>query len=102
MSDQHDLFPAGLSRPQFHRLVDCADRASRLAIADLLNAAMAHLRGAQAAYEHNRMINVRLAETIVAQFKTVLDQWTQLPTNQQHWLAGAMLYFSTLDDTEPD
>ena len=48
------------------------------------------------------MINVRLAEAIIVQFMTATDHLSQLPTNEQYWLAGAMLYFSTLDDSEPD
>lgn len=102
MSDQRNLFPTGLSRSQFDRLADCAESAAQLTPTELLTAARAHLAKAQAAYEHNRMINVRLAEAIVARFKTVVDDWKRLPANERNWLAGAMKYFSTADDAEPD
>ncbi|MEO2033512.1 MAG: hypothetical protein ABGZ35_15650 [Planctomycetaceae bacterium] len=102
MSDQFEFHPVGLTRSQFDRLSEYADRAETISPGQLLEEARQHLEQTQQAHAANRMINVRLAAAIVVVIERVANMWDSLSANHRTWLAAAMLYFSSCDDDEPD
>ena len=102
MSDQFEFHPSGLTRSQFDRLSEYADRAETISPGQLLEEARQHLKQTQQAHAANRMINVRLASAIVDVIERVANSWDSLSANHQTWLSAAMLYFSSCDDDEPD
>lgn len=61
-----------------------------------------HVENAASAAVSNRLINVKLARAIGEVIELVLDQWMSLPDSARYWLAGAMLYFASSNDDEPD
>jgi uncharacterized membrane protein YkvA (DUF1232 family) len=102
MADQLGLFPQGLGRSQLARLTDLSDRAAKMTRAELLQCTQQHLARTRTAFERNRMVNVRLAEAIGQTIEKVTDRWDALPTNARNWFVGAIVYFSSCDDEEPD
>lgn len=48
------------------------------------------------------MINVRLASAIVSVLELVVSDWDSMQGNARWWMRGAMHYFATSDDDEPD
>lgn len=102
MSDQLDLYPAGLTRSQFSRLTSLADEASGRSLADLQSAVQQHLEQTEAAHQRNRLVNLRLATAIGDSIKQVCQRWDSLPANARNWLVGAFLYFASCNDDEPD
>jgi uncharacterized membrane protein YkvA (DUF1232 family) len=48
------------------------------------------------------MINVRLAAAIVSLLEKLVSHWGSLAPNQAFWVKGAMHYFATSNDDEPD
>ena len=102
MSDQRELHPSGLTRSQFGCLSQCAEDGVVLQPKDFLQKAQEHLKNATAAADTNRLINIRLAQAILEVNQKVFDQWDQLNEAHRYWLGGAMLYFSSGNDDEPD
>jgi uncharacterized membrane protein YkvA (DUF1232 family) len=102
MSDQRELHPSGLTRSQFGCLSQCAEDGVVLQPKDFLQKAQEHLKNATSAADTNRLINIRLANAILNVIQTVVDQWDQLSVPHRYWLAGAILYFSSGNDDEPD
>ncbi len=102
MADQLGLVPRGLARSQLAQLSELASGAADLPPAELLSRTQQHVVRARAAHDGNRLINVRLAEAIGETIEQVIDRWNSLPANARNWLAGAIAYFSSCDDDEPD
>lgn len=61
-----------------------------------------HLERTRAAHAQNRLVNVRMAAGIVHVLETLLRDWDSLTDDHAFWLRGAMHYFSTSLDDEPD
>ena len=102
MSDQRELHPSGLTRSQFGCLNQCAEEGAHLQPQEMLQKACQHLENATSAADANRLINIRLANAILEVIQKVCDQWGRLSDAHRYWLAGAMLYFSSGNDDEPD
>lgn len=69
---------------------------------DFLQKAQEHLKNATAAADTNRLINIRLANAILEVIQNVIGQWDRLNDSHRYWLGGAILYFSSGNDDEPD
>lgn len=102
MSDQFEFHPSGLTEAQVDRLSEYADSAELLTPSQMLDEARQHLEQTRLAHAANRMINVRLATAIVDVIERLVKEWDSLPSNARSWLAGAIHYFSTSNDDEPD
>ena len=102
MADQLGSFPQGLGRSQLARLTELSDKAANMTPAELLQRTQQHLTRTRAAHDRNRLVNVRLAEAIGQTIEKVTDRWDSLPAGATNWLAGAVVYFSSSDDDEPD
>ena len=102
MSDQRELHPSGLTRSQFGCLNQCAEEGAHLQPQEMLQKACQHLENAISASDTNCLINVRLAKAILDVIQMVVNQWDQLSGAHRYWLAGAMAYFSSGSDDEPD
>ena len=102
MSDQLNLYPTGLTRSQFDRLSDLADRASGTSLPELLTAVQQHVAQTNLVYERNRIVNLRLATAIGKAIEQVIGSWDELPAVARNWLGGAFLYFVQSDDDEGD
>ena len=102
MGDQLEFHPSNLTRSQFDRLSECALGAETISPHDLLAAAEHHLERTRAAHAANRLINVRLASAIVGVLEELVGTWGSMESNQAWWLRGAMDYFATSNDDEPD
>jgi uncharacterized membrane protein YkvA (DUF1232 family) len=102
VGDQLEFHPSNLTRSQFDRLSDCAQHAEAILPQDLLTAAKQHLDRTRAAHAANRLVNVRLAAAIVGVLEELFRSWSSLGSNQAWWLRGAMHYFATSNDDEPD
>lgn len=102
MTGQRELFPAGLTQSQFKCLDRCAGESKLLPPGELRQRSEQHLKNAETAAESNRLINIRLAKAILEVIRKILDQWETLPEHYRYWLCGAMLYFSSGNDDEPD
>ena len=89
MSDQLELNLFGLTRSQFDRLCEYADRAAGKSPDQLLSDAHRHLEQTKVAHATNRMINVKLATAIVEVIEKVVAEWGSLPGAAKNWLAGA-------------
>lgn len=102
MTEQRELFPAGLTQSQFKCLNRCADESNLLRAEILRQRSEQHLEIAKTAAESNRLINIRLAKAVLDVIRQILDQWETLPGPNRYWLGGAILYFSSGNDDEPD
>lgn len=102
MSDQRELMPTGLTRPQFATLTQHAEAASKLDLETLQRSVQSHLEETHRAYEINRLVNARLAEAICDSISQVVLQWEEIPPIARNWLGGAMLYFVESDDEDSD
>jgi len=102
VDDQLKFHPSGLTRSQFDRLSECADLAEAMSPDTILGAAKRHLEQTRDAHAQNRMINVRLASAIVSVMERVVGNWDFMQENARWWLKGAMHYFATSNDEEPD
>jgi uncharacterized membrane protein YkvA (DUF1232 family) len=102
LDDQLPLYPDGLTREQFTRLSDYANYASRLTLSELQQAAQGHLQDTARARQQNPLVNLRLATALCDAIHAVGSAWVTLPPGARNWLAGAILYFASSDDEEPD
>jgi uncharacterized membrane protein YkvA (DUF1232 family) len=102
VGDQPEHHPSNLTRSQFDRLSVCANEAETIPTQDLLAAARQHLDRTRAAHSANRLVNVRLAAAIVGVLEELFSTSSSLGSNQARWLRGAMHYFATSNDDEPD
>lgn len=102
MAGQRELFPGGLTQSQFKCLNRCSEESNLLHPDVLWRRAELHLQTAEKAAESNRLVNIRLAMAILDVIRQILDQWETLPERHRYWLAGAMFYFSSSNDDEPD
>lgn len=102
MAGQRELHPTGLTRSQFECLVKCADDGVEMLPEQLLQGTAQHLENAASASQRNRLINVNLARAIDEVVQQIFAQWESIPDNARYWLTGAILYFSSSNDDEPD
>ncbi len=102
MAGQRELHPSRLTRSQRDCLVQCGADAEGLQPQELLQRTAQHLEATAGAAVANRLINIRLAKAIGGVIEQVVGQWAALPDNARYWLAGAILYFSSGNDDEPD
>lgn len=102
MSDQLAFHPSSLMRSQLDRLSTCAREAERTSPNELLDAAKEHLELARQAYKVNRLINLRMASAIFSVLEGLVNSWGALEPNHAWWVRGAIYYFATSNDDEPD
>jgi uncharacterized membrane protein YkvA (DUF1232 family) len=102
VGDQLKFEPSNLTQPQFHQLSECAHAAENLSPQVLITTAKQHLERTRAAHASNRLINLRLATAIVSVLEELVNARGIMETNQAWWLRGAMYYFTTSNDDEPD
>ena len=104
MNEQRGLFPTpdGLSREQVWRLADLADAAAGTELSDLIEQVEAHTIDARRAHATNRLVNVCFAEAICNVYRKIVDDWDEISAEGHYWLRGAMRYFVSCDDDEPD
>lgn len=102
MNVQNEGAPKGLTRRQMEHLAECSRRAVALGPAALMTMSESHLAMVRAASSRNRLINTRLATALSEKFGLIVLEWERLPESARPWLAGAMLYFSSEEDEEPD
>ncbi|MCI0523636.1 MAG: hypothetical protein L0Y75_00095 [Acidobacteria bacterium] len=102
MKVQTQLYPDGLTVSQFNRLAKYANRASLFTPSELLAEANCHVDAASAAYQRNRLVNLRLAMAIRDTIEKLTAVWDEQSEAARPWLAAAILYFSHADDDEPD
>ena len=104
MDEQPDLFPTphGLTHGQAERLSELADTATGESVAQLLRQVEQHVDEARFAHGRNRLINVRFAQAISDTLRTITDLWDQLSADARYWFRGAMRYFVSCEDDEPD
>jgi uncharacterized membrane protein YkvA (DUF1232 family) len=102
VGDQLEFHPTNLSRSLFDHLCKSAHDAESIPPAELLAAAHEHLERTRAAHAQNRMVNLRFASAIVAALDVLIKDWGSIQPNQAWWLRGAMQYFASSDDDEPD
>lgn len=102
MTRQRELHPTGLPRSQFECLVKCADDGAEMLPEQLLRGIAQHLQNADSASQRNRLINVKLARAIGDAIQQVIAQWESIADDARYWLTGAVLYFSSSNDDEPD
>jgi len=102
VGDQLEFNPSGLTRSQFDQLSKYASHAHHKTPQELLEDSRRHLDQTKEAYASNRMINMRLATSIVDVIEKVVEDWESLRPDAKNWLAGAFFYFAHSDDDEPD
>ena len=102
MSDQFELFPSGLAKSQLNVLTEYAEATAGLSPEQLVAEAKQHLEDAKTAYQSNYMVNVELAAAIAGSIESAIAHWDSLSESQRSWLSGAVRYFSSSDDDEPD
>lgn len=102
MRNQVDFFSLSLIRSQFDRLSECATKSQQTSPQILLIAAKQHLELAGKAHFENQLVNIRLASAIVKVLEELVENWSSMDLNQAWWLKGAMHYFATSNDDEPD
>ena len=102
MSGQRELHPSGLTRAQFECLSQCADSGNPMDSSALVIQVRNHLELTVVAARNNPLVNVRLAAALAGVFEEVYLLWNGIPEAYAYWLKGAMLYFSSGNDDEPD
>lgn len=102
MSDQLDLYPAGLTRSQLAQLTALAEQASKKPLIDLQSDVRQHLERTKATHAQNRLVNLRLARAISEVVDQVVKRWDELPADARTWLSAALAYFAMCNDDEPD
>lgn len=102
MTTQGDLFPSGITKRLSDLLAGHARKTTGSSPNDLLAGARDHLVKVRAEYERNPMINVRLAEGMVDVFRKVSEEWDEIAPQARPWLLGAMSYFTSAEDEQPD
>ncbi|QDV25304.1 hypothetical protein [Aureliella helgolandensis] len=102
MPDDPSLFPTGISRHQLESLSSFADSAQGASAGLLLSQAEEHAKNAEVAYLQNAIVNRRLAIAILDSIQAVLSRWSELPESYKYWLGGAIRYFVSSNDEEPD
>jgi uncharacterized membrane protein YkvA (DUF1232 family) len=60
------------------------------------------VNAATAAHRKNRLVNLRLAMAIRDTIGKLTTVWDEQSEVARTWLAAAVLYFSHIDDDEPD
>ena len=104
MDEQQGLFltPIGLSQPQLQRLEVLGAQAAECLVEELLGQVESHAEEAQRAHASSRLVNVRLAEAIRDTYRKIVSEWDALPAQSHSWFRGAMQYFISCNDDEPD
>jgi len=102
MDAQLPLLPNGLTRTQRDRLMTCAHRAATFTVEELQAVAQRHLDAAADAHQGNPFVNLRLATALFNAIAQVTMVWETLAPHVCFWFAGAILYFASSDDDEPD
>jgi uncharacterized membrane protein YkvA (DUF1232 family) len=102
VSDQHELFPSGLSSSQFERLTECANMAELIRWEDLKRRVDQHIELTRSEHQRNRVVNLRLALAIQVVIDSLFDSLPAIETGHAWWLRGAIYYFAACDDDEPD
>ncbi|MFZ4628757.1 MAG: hypothetical protein ACOYNR_10565 [Blastocatellia bacterium] len=102
MKKKEEVRPHGLTRGQLQVLEACSRRAAGHSLPSLLEGAREHLRRIEMAAGKNRLVNLRLAAALHRQFGEMAQHWGEIPGEARPWLAGAVLYFSSEEDDEPD
>ena len=102
MAEQVNPGQFGLSRDQLGRLSRLAEQAAVNSPNELIRLVRDHLEDTRAAYNTNRVVNLRLATAIFETIEKVISQWDSLTAEHRDWLTRAFLYFASSDDDEPD
>ena len=101
-SEQKSLFPSGLTKAQSNLLLNAVNQGEQLSIQDLHGRVVKHYDDLVESRKSNRLINIRLAKAIVEVVEGFVRDRDSFSSHSQKWMAGAMYYFSTSDDDEPD
>lgn len=96
------FFPEGLSKSEFESLSRCAAQVADVSILDLLHEAEAHVQNARRAAEKNCMVNVAMAEGLLAVIRRLVADWSRIPPHAEQWCKGMIRYFTLSDDDEDD
>lgn len=96
------ICPEGLTQKSFNILVKCCKWAEAYSIDQLLDQASDHLEKVRTAHMDNVFVNIKLAEQIFKNFKSVATKWDQIPQHCHPWLLGMIRYFCLTSDLESD
>ncbi len=102
MDRQFEFLPRGLSSQQLEQLLGYQDEAEKFPTQQLADLSAAHVERARHAYSENGLVNVRLAEAINAVIQKILQSFDTLIGHARSPFRGAIYYFISEDDTEPD
>lgn len=97
-----NFFPEGLTTSEFGSLSRCARQVADIPLADLLQEAENHVQCAREASEQNCMVNVAMAEGLLAVIKQLAEDWSRIPPHAEQWCKGMIRYFTISDDDEDD
>lgn len=97
-----NFFPEGLSRSEYDSLSRCTNQVADIPISALLQEAEAHVQKAREASEHNCMVNVAMAEGLLAVIGRLVDDWNGIPPHAELWCKGMIRYFTLCRDDEGD
>jgi uncharacterized membrane protein YkvA (DUF1232 family) len=102
MMSEPSFFPTGLSALQADVLGRCVHEVRETPLAVLLQRVDEHLQRARDAHRNHPLVNVRLATALTDLFRAIVEGWETIPAEARPWLRGAMAYFVSTDDEEPD
>ena len=97
-----NLFPEGLTKAEFETLSRCAKQVADISEAELVKEAEDHVQNARLAAEQNCMVNVAMAEGLLAVIRRLADQWNSIPPHAEPWCKGMIRYFTMCADDEDD
>lgn len=88
------FFPEGLAPSEFAELEQCAVRAAHMELSELLRGARDHVAETRRKAEANPLLDVQVAEALLASIEEIATAWDALPSHAQQWCRGMMLYFA--------
>ena len=97
-----NFFPEGLTKSEFGSLSRCAQQVADIPLADLLQEAENHVQNARTASEQNCMVNVAMADGLLAVLQKMAADWGRIPSHAEPWCKGMIRYFTLCDDDEDD
>lgn len=102
MDHQSEFLPRGLTSQQTDHLLTCQELAGQYSLDALSQMAHSHVQRAHDAYAENALVNVQLAEAINQVAQELLASFDSLPDFARSPVRGAIYYFISDDDVEPD
>ncbi len=102
MDHQFEFLPRGLTSQQIDHLLTCQELAGQYSLDVLSQMAHSHVQHAHVAYAENALVNVQLAEAINKVVQQLVEAFDSLPEFAKSPVRGAIYYFISDDDVEPD